>query len=114
MRGARLATLIAGAAIAVGLAAPAHADTDTEFAERLHTHGIYGQKDFNAWLGKISCKRLHRGVDADAFDSAWFVQRNLQRGSTTEQAWQFLGEAIPTYCPDQIPVLESAAAQPGR
>jgi hypothetical protein len=110
MKLARLTTVVAAAAIA--LAAPAHADVDTDFANRLHGYGIYGQKDYNAWIGKITCKRLYRGVDADAYASARFVLTNLQKGSTTEQAWQFLGAAISTYCPDQMPVLEQAAAQP--
>jgi hypothetical protein len=35
----------------------------------------------------------------------------LPKGSTTEQAWQFLGAAIYTYCPEQAPVLQRAAGQ---
>ena len=61
MRGARFATFIAGAAIAVALAPPASADPDTDFANQLHGYGIYGQRDYNAWIGKITCKRLYRG-----------------------------------------------------
>ena len=117
MKTARLAsTVLTAIALAVPaniLAAPAHADPDTDFANELHTYGIYGQKDYNAWIGKITCKRLYRGVDADAYASARFILPNLQKGSTTEQAWQFLGAAISTYCPDQMPVLERAAAQSG-
>ena len=62
MKGIRLAS-IAAAAIAPALvfAAPAHADPDTDFANELHTYGIYGQKDYNAWIGKITCKRLYNG-----------------------------------------------------
>ncbi|GAS93546.1 protein of unknown function, partial [Mycolicibacterium canariasense] len=49
--------LAAMAAVATGLtlAAPAQADPaydrdpDTNFAHELHTYGIYGQKDYNAW-----------------------------------------------------------------
>lgn len=99
-------------ALAIVLAAPAHADVDTDFANELHTYGIYGQRDFNAWIGKISCKRLRNGVDTDAYQSAKFISGQLQKDSTTEQAWQFLGSAINFYCPDQRPVLEQAAAQP--
>jgi len=102
-------------AVAIGCAvappAVAQADPDTDFANELHGYGIYGQKDYNAWIGKITCKRLYRGVDADAFESARFVANQLQKGSTTEQAWQFLGAAISFYCPDQTPVLERAARQ---
>jgi hypothetical protein len=99
------------AAVAAGLtfAAPAHADVDTDFTNELHTYGIYGQKDFNAWIGKITCKRLRNGLDPDAFKSAWFVQTNLEKDTTTEQAWQFLGAALRTYCPDKLPILEQVA-----
>jgi hypothetical protein len=112
MKGTRLAS-VAAAAIAPALvfAAPAHADPDTDFANELHTYGIYGQKDYNAWIGKITCKRLYTGVDQDANKSAKFVFVQLQKGSTTEQAWQFLGASLRTYCPDKLPVLESAARQ---
>jgi len=33
----------------------------------------------------------------------------LPKGSTTEQAWQFLGASLRYYCPDKLPVLEAAA-----
>src|SRR5262249_28644627 len=114
MKGTHLAA-IAAAAIAPALvfAAPAHADRDTDFANELHTYGIYGQRDYNAWIAKIACKRLHEGVDADAFQSSRFILRNLQTGSTDAQAWQFLGGAIRYYCPDQMPVLERVANQTG-
>ena len=36
------------AATSLALSAPAYADPDTEFANELHTFGIYGQKDYNA------------------------------------------------------------------
>lgn len=102
--------------IAVGaamtFAAPAHADPDTDFANALHIYGIYGPKDYNAWIGKIACKRLYRGLDADAYASAKFVSAQLSTDSTTAQAYQFLGLAIPTYCPDQQFVLQQLAGQP--
>lgn len=114
MKLAGLTTMVAGAAIAVGLAAPAMAqpEPDTAFAKRLQAYGIYGQKDYNAWIAKIACKRLNRGLDKDAYQSAEFVLEQLQRGSTTQQAWQFLGEAIPVYCPNQMVALQ-AVANPG-
>jgi uncharacterized protein DUF732 len=112
MKGLRLASIVAAvAAPALVWAAPAHADPDTDFANELHTYGIYGQKDYNAWIGKITCKRLYNGVDVDADKSAKFVFQQLQKGSTTEQAWQFLGASLRTYCPDKLPVLEAAAQQ---
>ena len=100
-------------AAAVALAAPAHADVDTDFADQLHSYGIYGPRDYNAWLGKITCNRLGNGngngIDADAVESAAFLSKNLPRGTTTAQSWQFLAAAIGTYCPDQMRVLTSAA-----
>ena len=107
----KLAGIVSIVAFAIALAAPAHADPDVDFANELHTYGIYGQKDYNAWIGKITCKRLYNGVDQDANKSAKFVFLQLPKGSTTEQAWQFLGGALRTYCPEKLPVLD-AAAQP--
>jgi uncharacterized protein DUF732 len=94
---------------AIALAAPAHADVDTDFANQLHTYGIYGQRDYNAWLGKIVFERLYKGVDANADKSAQFLSHNLPQGTTTAQTWQFLGAAKNTYCPDQTPMLTSVA-----
>ena len=104
-------TLIGTALVAAGIvfAAPAHADPDTAFANELHTYGIYGQRDYNAWIGKIACKRLRNNVDADANKSAQFIFINLPLDSTTEQSYQFLGAALRTYCPDLMPVLEQLA-----
>ena len=98
-------------AAGVLVAWPAHADPDTDFANQLHTYGIYGGKDYNAWIGKIACKRLNNGLDADANKSAQFVFTQLEKGSTTAQAWQFLGASLRTYCPDKLPILDAAAHQ---
>jgi hypothetical protein len=108
MREIRLAVIVA---VAIALAAPAHADGDIDFANQLHAYGIYGPRDYNAWLGKIVCGRLHEGVDANAFESTRFVVANLPRGATQVQSWQFFGTAISYYCPDQTSVLEDVAAQ---
>jgi hypothetical protein len=91
------------------LAVPARADVDTDFANQLHTYGIYGQRDYNAWLAKITCERLDDGLDSNAEKSAVFLSPNLPHGSTTEQTWQFLAAAINTYCPDRTAVLTSVA-----
>ncbi|MGV0627268.1 DUF732 domain-containing protein [Mycolicibacter minnesotensis] len=106
-------TTLAAAALglAVALAAPVHADPDIDFANELHTYGIYGPRDYNAWLGKIVCERLYKGVDADADKSVRFITMNLAKGSTQAQAWQFLGASINTYCPEKRPVFEQAAEQ---
>jgi hypothetical protein len=82
-------------------------DDDTDFANQLHTYNIYGPRDYNAWLGKILCDRLHKGVDANAFESTHFVAANLPRGTTQVQAWQFVAAAISYYCPDQTQVLKT-------
>jgi Protein of unknown function (DUF732) len=113
MRYPMLSALASIAAAAVTLAAPAHADVDTDFANQLHSYGIYGQKDYNAWLAKITCKRLGNGVDSSAEKSAVFLSHNLPRGTDTAQTWQFLAAAIETYCPEQQPVL-AAVAEPNR
>jgi hypothetical protein len=107
--GKRLGMAPIAAALALLLAAPAHADVDTDFANQLHVYGIYGPRDYNAWLGKITCNRLGNGTDADAYRSAAFLSKNLPQGSTTAQTWQFLAAAISAYCPDQMPVVTSAA-----
>jgi hypothetical protein len=104
MKGMRLAVIVA---VAIALAAPAQADEDTDFANQLHTYGIYGPRDYNAWLGKILCDRLHKGVDANAFESTQFVAANLPRGTTQVQAWQVVAAAISYYCPDQTHVLKT-------
>jgi hypothetical protein len=107
---ATLAEIAFAAVTAAVLTAPgAHADVDTDFANQLHTYGIYGQRDYNAWIGKITCERLATHLDADAFKSSAFLKGNLARTSSTEQVWQFLGAAVQTYCPEQTPALRSAA-----
>lgn len=110
MKRAILAFAFAGLAFATP--GVAHADPDTDFSNALHTIGIYGQKDYNAWIAKIACERLDRGVDKNAFDSATFVSRQLDKDSTTEQAWKFLGLAYPTYCPAKVALLQQAAEKP--
>ena len=100
---------LATVAAALTFAAPAQADPDSEFAKELHTYGIYGQKDFNAWIGKITCKRQRNGVDTSAHESAQFIQHQLQRSqNSTEQSYQFLAAALRFYCPDLMPILDQA------
>ena len=87
--------IVACALAAVGVAAPAtaYADPDTDFSNALHTIGIYAPKDTDAWIAKIACERLDRGVDHNANNSAKFVAAQFL-GTTTQQAWQFLGLPI--------------------
>ncbi|KGI68320.1 DUF732 domain-containing protein [Mycolicibacterium rufum] len=106
---------IAAAALtvgALGTAAPAAADPDTDFANELHVYGIYGQKDYNAWIGKIMCKRIYTGVDPDVFATAKFVHNQLEKDTTTDQAYQFVAAGLRTYCPEKLPILDAAAARP--
>ena len=101
MKGTRLATIVATAGAAIALAAPAQADDyDYVFKNTVNAFGVYGPQDQLAWLGKISCDRIGRGVDGDAYKSANFIQRNLPRGTSEGQAFQFLGASIDHYCPD--------------
>jgi hypothetical protein len=111
MRLANLSVPAMVTAAMVALAASAHADPDTDFANQLHGYGIYGPFDYNAWLGKITCERLHNGLDTTADKSAHFALVNLPRGTTTGQSYQFLAAAIGTYCLDQAPILTSAAGR---
>ena len=96
-------TLVTAAMVA--LAASAHADPDADFNTQLHGYGIYGPLDYNAWLGKTTCERVHNGLDTTADKSAHFALVNLPRGTTPGQSYQFLAAAIGTYCPDQVPIL---------
>ncbi|MDG4663675.1 DUF732 domain-containing protein [Mycobacterium sp. 236(2023)] len=92
--------IIGLAAISILLAPNASADTDTDFSAQMQTVGIYGQKDYNAWLAKITCKRLTTGVDADGREAAEFLHGNLD--ANTEQVWQFLGAGLRAYCPEHL------------
>jgi len=111
MRLAKLSLPALVTAAMVAVAAPAHADPDADFANQLHGYGIYGPRDYNAWLGKITCERLHNGLDTTADKSAHFALINLPRDTTPGQSYQFVAAAIGTYCPDQVPVLTAAAAR---
>ncbi|HUE31917.1 MAG TPA: DUF732 domain-containing protein [Mycobacterium sp.] len=108
MMGKRLVTSVAMAAAAIALAAPAQADYDTDFKNTVNHFGVYGGQDQLAWLGKISCDRINRGLDTDPYKSADFIQHNLPRGTTQGQAFQFLGAAIDHYCPNQTGFLQAA------
>ncbi len=58
------------------VAAPAQAEVDSGFSNELQIYGIYGQKDYNSWIGKITCNRLSKGLDKDANMSAQTGARN--------------------------------------
>jgi hypothetical protein len=105
--GKQLCALAAISTVSIALAASAHADVDTDFANQLHDYGIYGPRDYNAWMAKITCERLGNGLDANAEKSAQFLSHNLPRDTSTAQTWQFLAAAIGAYCPEQMPILTS-------
>jgi Protein of unknown function (DUF732) len=102
---------VAAIAAAIGLAAPASADPDTDFDNQIAGYGIYGPHDYNPYIAKIVCRRLAQGVDPDAAASAHFLSNNLPRGTTQVQAYQFLGSAISIYCPDLAPKLQNIPAR---
>src|SRR5213079_3433210 len=95
--------------LAAAVAGTAHADPDTDFSNELHIYGIYGPKDYNAWIGKIECKRLRTGLDANAGEAAVFLKTNLPRGTSEQSIYQFLSAGINYYCPDQRPVVDRLA-----
>ena len=43
-----------------------------------------------------------------------FVKRQLDKDTTTEQTYQFLGAAYRTYCPEKLPILTQSAHRRGR
>jgi hypothetical protein len=47
-------------AAALALTPSVHADGDTDFADELHGYGIYGQRDYNAWLAKAATRERAR------------------------------------------------------
>jgi len=101
MKARTLISAVGVVAAAVAMAVPAQADPDTDFANELHTYGIYGPKDYNAWIGKITCRRMANNVDPNVTDSASFVKKNIPRQSTEQQVYQFINASINTYCPDE-------------
>ena len=109
MKDTRLAATVA--ALGVTLAAPAYADDDTDFAAELQGYGIYGPRDYNAWLGKLVCKRMDRHVDNSAGQSVHFAVTNLPKGTTQAQGWQFVGASVNTYCPEQLATLGQTVPQ---
>ncbi len=117
MKGIRLASIAAAAIVpALVFAAPAHADPDVDFANELHTYGIYGQKDYNAWIGKITCQRLYNGLDQDADKSATVrLQTTYQRtpppsrhGSSSVQR---CARTVPTSCRSSKPPHNSKESE---
>lgn len=106
----KIISLAVAIATAVSLAPSAHADTDSDFVRQLHTYGIYGPHDYDAWLGKIVCERQQNGIDTHPGHAATFVADNLPAGTDRSQSWQFLATAIAFYCPDRAGFMQGAPA----
>lgn len=104
-----LATL---GALSVVFAAPASADPDIDFATELHSYGIYGPRDYNAWIGKLTCKRISTGLDSDAYKSANYLKTNLPKDTNEQQVYDFLGAAIRIYCPENQFQIDRLAGRP--
>ena len=106
MRLAKLSVPALVTAAMIAVAAPAHADPDADFATQLHGYGIYGPHDYNAWLGKITCERLHNGLDTTADKSAHFALINRD---------SFCCDSLPAICSERprLPLLfgESVAGR---
>ncbi|QZA06220.1 MULTISPECIES: DUF732 domain-containing protein [Mycolicibacter] len=109
----KIISLIAAIATAASLAAPAHADTDSDFVGQLHNYGIYGPHDYDAWLGKIVCERQRNGIDAGPGRAAAFIADNLPTGTDRSRSWQFLATAIAFYCPDRADFMHDAPVAVG-
>lgn len=108
----RMFAATAAVAAALVMAVPAQADPDTDFSNELQVYGIYGQKDYYAWIGKIVCKRQRNGLDTDSAKSARFISMQLPKGqNSTEQSYQFLAAALRTYCPERLSTLVPADQQ---
>ena len=109
MKGTTFAVLGAVAVAAIALVGAAQADDyDYTFKNTVNTFGVYGPQDQLAWLAKISCERITKGVDGDPYKSAFFLEYNLPRGTSQGQAFQFLGAAIDHYCPNQAGFIQRA------
>ena len=57
MRLAAALSAVGTTAATIMLAVQARADVDTDFANQLHTYGIYGQRDFTGVAGYVMVSR---------------------------------------------------------
>jgi hypothetical protein len=93
--------LVAGAALATAMAAPAYADdTDSIFISVLDEEGIsYPSASEAVTMAKGVCVHLSEGNSLE--DTA--VQLSQETGLEIEPAGFFVGAATAAYCPDQSP-----------
>jgi len=105
MKATRLASVVC-IAIAIILAAPAHADQDSDFDRYLWNFEYYAPHDSTRFLAKTTCTRLRNGSFPDAATALNYFTRNLKGGTTAEQTYQILGASVGFYCPEQAPKLK--------
>lgn len=93
--------VLAGAAAAVGLAAPAHADgNDQAFLAALQGAGLsHRGADQAVAAGRAVCELMDGGFTAmDAVNAV----RSTNPGFTVENAAKFTGIAANAYCPEYL------------
>lgn len=90
---------VASAAVAVGLAAPAHADDpDSSFADLLDQHGVLFNFRLEKWQGQRACDELQSGQGWNGKAAVHDLQRD--GGYTWDTALQIVSAAITVYCPN--------------
>jgi hypothetical protein len=97
----RWSTLFIGPALALGVAAPAWADTnDDAFLKALKGHGITATSDqAMITVGHLVCKQLSKGMSVNAV----VAQAELYGNSMSESDAKFLVQtASAAYCPEEI------------
>ncbi|ORA11283.1 DUF732 domain-containing protein [Mycobacterium arosiense] len=111
MKATRLASVVA---VAISLAAPAHADQDAsqdaDFYNQLRYYEVYSPHDFDRYIVTTICERLRSGNFPDALTAHDYLNRNIKAGTTEQQGYQILGTGIGIYCPDQSPKLKDMPA----
>lgn len=97
----KLLFAVSGLAVAIGLAAPAHADgTDDAFIASLKAVGItYADPDRAVGAGKWVCDTVGRG---EPMPQVVETLRSMNSGLSEDKANQFAAIAAHTYCPDTI------------
>ncbi|MCA2265157.1 DUF732 domain-containing protein [Mycobacterium marseillense] len=97
----KLLFALAGLAVTIGLAAPAHADgTDDAFIASLRAVGItFADPDRAVGAGKWVCDTAGRG---EQMPQVVATLRSMNSGLSEEKANQFAAIAANTYCPNTI------------
>lgn len=89
---------LAGALVAVGLAAPAGADDpDSSFADLLDQHGVLFNFRLEKWQGLRACDELQSGRAPNG--KAAVLDLQSDGGYTWDVALQIVSAALTVYCP---------------